>query len=251
MRDRYAIRRLDPAAEAARVARGSMRPLRIWMGGAAPGAGEPTLAELETTLERRRGALEIEIGFGKGRHLLARAAADPASTFVGIESAPLYWEATTRRAARRGLDNLITICGDALYVLAVCLERECARAVHVYFPDPWPKTRHHRRRLLDVSTVDLVIGALVPGGALYFATDHAEYGAAVEEVLGRYAAVTVERLDGRWPDGERTHYETKYEREGRPILRLVIERRAPSRAGLLHPEGVAAVAGESTERAVE
>jgi tRNA (guanine-N7-)-methyltransferase len=211
-------------------------------------------AELESELDRRRRAgarLEVEIGFGKGRYLLGRAAAEPEVTFVGIESATLYWQETTRRAQRRGLGNLITLCGDALYVLAVCLERESASAVHVYFPDPWPKSRHHRRRLLDPSTVDLVFGVLAPGATLCFATDHAEYGAAVCEVLERYPVVGVERLDGPWPDGWRTHYETKYEAEGRPILRLMVTRRAPAGAPLLHPDGAAAIAAGAIERAVE
>jgi tRNA (guanine-N7-)-methyltransferase len=215
-----------------------IRPLRIRTEGR-----ELRLADLGGALEerRRRGPLELEIGFGKGRYLLARAAALPDTTFVGIESAAIYWSLANRRAERRGLRNLITVCGDALYVLGVCLDSEYASAVHVYFPDPWPKTRHQRRRLLDASTVDLVVRALAPGGTLYFATDHADYGESVRAVLGRYPAVAVERVMGEWPDGPRTHYETKYEVESRPILRLVVTRVAPPGAPLLHPDGVAGV----------
>jgi tRNA (guanine-N7-)-methyltransferase len=209
--------------------------------------------ELEAALDRRGAGirLELEVGFGKGRYLLARAAADPTTTFVGIESAEFYWTETTRRAERRGLANVIAICGDALYLLAACLPRERADAVHVYFPDPWPKTRHRRRRLLDPSTVDLVVGVMKPDATLYFATDHADYGAAVLDTLERYRAVEVERVTGPWPDGERTHYETKYGREERPILRLVVTRRAPSGATLLHPDGAAAIAAATLDRAVE
>ena len=225
-----------------------IKPLRFWTAGR-----EWSPRELEAILDRRggNGRLELEIGFGKGRYLLARAEADPATTFLGIESADLYWTETTRRAERRGLANVITLRGDALYLLAACLPHECADVVHVYFPDPWPKTRHRRRRLLDSSTVDLVIGVMKPGAALYFATDHAEYGAAVLDTLERYPAVSVERVAGPWPDGERTHYETKYGREERPILRLIVTRRAPSGAALLHPEGAAAVAAGVLDREVE
>jgi tRNA (guanine-N7-)-methyltransferase len=218
------------------------RPLRIWTAGR-----ELAMAGLDSPLDaaRRGRPVEIEIGFGKGRFLLSRAAARPDTTFVGIEAATLYWQAVNRQAERRGLGNLITVCGDALYVLAACLEREVASAMHVYFPDPWPKTRHHRRRLLDASTVDLVVGALAPGGALYFATDHAAYGDAVRAVLARYPAVSVTPVEGPWPDGPRTHYETKYEVEGRPILRLIVTRVAPAASPLLHPDGVAdVVAGD-------
>ena len=225
-----------------------IKPLRMWTAGRELGA-----RELDAALSsaRERGRLELEIGFGKGRYLLARAAADPATTFVGIEAADFYWSQTSRRAERSGLANVITLCGDALYLLAACLAPESADVVHVYFPDPWPKTRHHRRRLLDPSTVDLVIGVLAPGAALFFATDHAEYGAAVLDTLERYPAVDVERVTGPWPDGERTHYETKYGREARPILRLVVTRRAPSGASLLHPDGAAVVAAGTLDRAVE
>lgn len=220
-------------------------PLRIWMEGA-----ELELGELAAAIDRCRsgGRLEIEIGFGKGRYLLSRAAGDSETTFIGIESAAIYWELTNRKARQRGLRNLVTLCGDALYVLGVCLGRGIADAMHVYFPDPWPKLRHHRRRLLDRSTVDLVIGALAPGAALYFATDHAEYGEWVRRVLERYPAVAVERVEGPWPDGPRTHYETKYEGEGRPILRLIVTRIAPASAPLLHPEGIAEVVAGSLER---
>ena len=172
-------------------------PLRMLDGGPGALAGVSSSWQLDAgSLAAARGRLEIEIGFGKGRYLLARAAAEPDTTFLGIESAALYWAETTRRAERRGIGNLITLCGDALYLLAARLERESADAVHVYFPDPWPKTRHHRRRLLDPSTVDLVVGVLAPGASLYFATDHADYGAAVCEVLDRYPAVGVERVEG-------------------------------------------------------
>jgi tRNA (guanine-N7-)-methyltransferase len=212
---------------------------------------EVELLELEARLERGRSAgvrLEVEIGFGKGRYLLARAAAEPDVLFVGIEAATFYWAETTSRAARRGLRNLILIRGDALYVLAACLERESASSVHVYFPDPWPKTRHHRRRLLDPSTIDLVCGLLAPGGKLWFATDHVEYGAVVRAVLECYPAFAVERVEGPWPEGERTHHETKYAAEGRAILRLVATRRAPAGASLLHPDGVAAIAASTIDR---
>jgi tRNA (guanine-N7-)-methyltransferase len=225
-----------------------IKPVRMWTAGRELGA-----REIGATLghARERGRVELEIGFGKGRYLLARAGADPATTFVGIEAASFYWTQTSKRAERLGLANVITLCGDALYLLASCIARESADAAHVYFPDPWPKTRHQRRRLLDPTTVDLVIGVLAPGGELSFATDHAEYGAAVLETLESYPAVDVTRVDGPWPDGARTHYETKYAIQGRPILRLVVTRLAPSGASLLHPDGETAVAAGTLDRAVE
>ena len=189
---------------------------------------ETNLAALRLPLDfgSPKAPLEIEIGFGKGRYLLERAAADRDRRFLGIESAAFYYNLVNRRAQREGLGNLTTICGDALYVIATCLAPGSAEVVHVYFPDPWPKSKHHRRRLLDRTSVDLLVGLLSPAGRLFFATDHVEYGEVVVEVLAAQGGVEVERLEEVWPDGPRTNYELKYQSEGRSILRLVVRRTA-------------------------
>jgi tRNA (guanine-N7-)-methyltransferase len=212
-----------------------MRPVQIWSAGRELALRDADWPVVGRAAPGRR--LEIEIGFGKGRYLLRRAAALPGAEFVGIESAPTYWRLASARAERRGLRNLTTICGDALYLLATSIEPAVADAMHVYFPDPWPKLRHRKRRLLDDATVDLVIGALVPGGSLYFATDHLEYGEVAHDVLTRHPALVVQRVEGPWPDGARTNYETKYEREGRRILRLIARRRAGAGLRVVHPDG--------------
>jgi tRNA (guanine-N7-)-methyltransferase len=166
------------------------------------------------------GEWELEIGFGKGRYLLQRAGEDPMRRFLGIEMAAEYFRIFVSRARRRNLANWLALRGDALYLLAAVLPKGFAAAVHVYFPDPWPKGRHHKRRLFDPDTVDLVLGALAPGGRLYFATDFLDYGEQVAEILAGQPGIAVTRFD-RWPEGPRTNYEAKYEAEGRPILRLV------------------------------
>ena len=148
-----------------------------------------------------------------------------------------YFRLAARRAGARKLDNLILLRGEALYLIATLLPAAMARTVHVYFPDPWPKSRHHRRRLLDPRTVDLVLSLLEPAsGRLCFATDHVEYGEAVVETLEAHPAVEVERLPCGWPEGPRTNYEAKFEAEGRLIVRLVARLR-PDAPGLLHPGG--------------
>ena len=142
-----------------------------------------------------------------------------------------------KRARRRGLDNLVLVRGEALYILSAFLPQGFAATLHVYFPDPWPKNRHHKRRLFDPETVDLVLALLRPGGQLCFATDYLEYGAAVVELLEGFPALRVERLSKPWPDGARTNYEAKYMAEGRPILRFraFFDGAAPARS--LHPRG--------------
>lgn len=179
---------------------------------------------------------ELELGFGKGRYLLRRAEQDRDIAFLGVEIVSRYFRLTARRAARRGLDNLVVARSEALYFLSACMPRHFARAVHIYFPDPWPKARHQKRRLFDADTVDLVLGAIEPGGRLFFASDYLEYGEKVAELLEAHPAVVVRRLE-EWPEGPRTNYEAKFVTEGRPIIRLECLISTSDDERLLHPEG--------------
>ncbi len=129
---------------------------------------------------------EVEIGFGKGRYLLRRSRGGPGRRFLGIELAGEYHGIFVDRARRRRLSNWVALRGEALYLLSAVLPAGFASAVHVYFPDPWPKSRHHKRRLFDPESVDLVLGLLRPGGRLLFATDFLEYGELVLEILQGY-----------------------------------------------------------------
>ncbi len=176
------------------------------------------------------GAWEVELGFGKGRYLLGSALAHPGRRFLGIELVSKYYRLLRDRARRRGVSNLLLIRGEALYLLSAVLPAAFASRLHVYFPDPWPKSRHHKRRLFDPETLDLVLGVLRPGGELCFATDFIEYGQRVGEILEGYPDLAVAPRDAPWPDGARTNYEAKYTIEGRPILRLTA-RLAPAEDG--------------------
>ncbi|HXT51006.1 MAG TPA: hypothetical protein VN811_08180 [Thermoanaerobaculia bacterium] len=182
-------------------------------------------------------AWEVEIGFGKGRYLLRRALAEPRTRLLGIELAGEYFRLLVTRARRRGVKNLLAIRGEAQTVLAAVLPHGFARAVHVYFPDPWPKARHERRRLLDAESVDLVLLLLAPGGTLWFATDYLDYGEAVAALLASHPAATVRRRPTGWDEGPRTNYEAKYIAEGRPILRLEVTWKGGEGVTALHPAG--------------
>ncbi len=185
------------------------------------------------------GPWEVEIGFGKGRYLLRRCQEAPERRFLGIEQVAEYHQRFVSRARRRQARNWLSLRGEALYLLSAVLPPAFAEAVHVYFPDPWPKSRHHKRRLFDAETVDLVAGLLLPGGRLSFATDFLDYGELVLDLLRRHPALAVERRETPWDGGPRTNYEAKYMAAGRPILRLQATLAAPP-AGL-HPQGRAAV----------
>lgn len=207
-------------------------------------AGDSGLGELSAPLPLDalvpgNGPWEVEIGFGKGRFLLRRSLESPERRFLGIEIAAEYHRLFVSRARRKGIANWLALRGDALYLLSSVLPTGFATAVHVYFPDPWPKTRHRKRRLFDAETVDLVLGLLLPSGRLSFATDFLEYGESVATLLEGHPDLEVTRLPGPWPEGPRTNYEAKYEIEGRPILRL--EATLTRSPAPLHPLGRAAV----------
>lgn len=218
-----------------------MQPTIVWAGGA-----ERELRELPAPLRLDElvtgaGGWEVELGFGKGRYLLRRAGEDPQLRFLGIEIAAQYYRLARDRASRRELGNLALIRGEAIYLMATALGAGWAEAVHVYFPDPWPKDRHHKRRLFDPQTVDLLLGLLRPGGSLCFATDFLAHGAIVRELLAAHPAVELQVVDELWPDGARTNYEDKFVTAGRPILRLIARRRPTYEGALLHPAGRAGI----------
>jgi tRNA (guanine-N7-)-methyltransferase len=202
-----------------------------------PLAGLPAPLSLDA-LVPGTGEWEVEIGFGKGRYLLRRSQEDPGRRFLGLEIAGEYHAIFVDRARRRGLTNWMALRGDALYFMGAVLPTGFASVVHVYFPDPWPKSRHHKRRLFDPQTVDLVLGLLRPGGRLSFATDFLEYGEIVMEILTAHPGLRVTRREIPWDEGPRTNYEAKYIVEGRPILRAeAVLEGEPA----LHPGGVPAV----------
>lgn len=232
-----------------------MLPVRIAVAGR-----EQILAELDLPLElpnllgtAGEGVCdwEVEIGFGKGRYLLERAQANPACGFLGIEVASKYYRRVRDRATRDHLQNLILLRGEARYLLAAVLPGSFARSVHVYFPDPWPKSRHHGRRLLDPESLDLLLRLLKSGGVFSFATDCLDYGELVSELLRAHPALKVENADDLSGDRPRTHYEDKYRREGRAILR--VEARLAPCEDLFHPLGgrsVVAAVAEPAQSAV-
>jgi tRNA (guanine-N7-)-methyltransferase len=216
-----------------------MRPLTLACGDQRLGleeVGSPM--ELDRLLPGN-GPWEVEIGFGKGRYLLASAAERPDHRFLGIEVASKYFRLAESRAVRQGLSNVVLAQGEALFMMCAVLPAAFADVVHVYFPDPWPKDRHHKRRLFDRETVDLLLRMLSPGGLLSFATDFLEYGEEVTELLTSHPGLEVAALSA-WPEGPRTNYEMKYETEGREIIRLEA-RLSGAEDGLLHPAGVQAV----------
>ena len=169
--------------------------------------------------------LEAEIGVGKGKFIAAWAAANPATGFIGVERARKYLRMAAVRAARVGLTNIRFVHTTAEDLVFRCLRPGSLAALHVYFPDPWPKRRHHKRRLFHPANVAGMAAALAPGGLLRIKTDHAGYAAEIAEVTGAertLAPVDVEEAFGGIPP---SNFEIKYARDAREVRRFAFRRR--------------------------
>ena len=223
-----------------------MIPVRIAVADRELGLSEVSLPLDLATLVPGRRRWMVEIGVGKGAYLLRSAAAERDETaWLGIEIVSKYYRLVARRARRRGLDNVVLMRGEALYLASAVLPRAFASSLHVYHPDPWPKARHNKRRLFDRESVDLLLGLLEPGGEVCFATDHAVYGEVVRDVLTSHPGLEVGRVEEGWPDGPRTHYEARFDAAGAPILRLRARLRAPD---VMHPDGWRGVVAATRRR---
>ncbi|MFO0972984.1 MAG: methyltransferase domain-containing protein [Phycisphaerae bacterium] len=176
--------------------------------------------------------LELEIGCGRGGFLVRVASEHPERHFVGIEWANKFHRYAADRMARRGLTNVRVVRTDARQFVIHRLVPACLAALHVYHPDPWPKKRHHKRRLFCPEFVAAAIRALRPAARLAIQTDHAEYFSVIESLLaGRAELQPVPFDDAHFGTlGERieTNYETKYLREGRAMHRLAFRKVAPA-----------------------
>ena len=127
--------------------------------------------------------LVVEIGFGSGDHLADSAAARPDDNFLGIEVHRPGVGRLLQRVEREGLSNLRAVCADAVEVLSQVLPAGSVDEVQILFPDPWPKKRHHKRRLIQPAFAEVLARVLRPGGVLRLATDWADYAEHMRAVL--------------------------------------------------------------------
>src|SRR5947209_6332519 len=126
-------------------------------------------------LFERAAPLEVEVGSGKGLFLAQAARAQPDRNFLGIEIARKYARYAAARLARQAIGNGVMICGDALTLFERRICEGSLAAVHVYFPDPWWKKRHKKRRVMNERFLRDVERTLMPSGRLHFWTDVEEY----------------------------------------------------------------------------
>jgi tRNA (guanine-N7-)-methyltransferase len=174
------------------------------------------------------GPFELEIGCGKGGFLLSRARTNPHLRLLGIEWANKFFKYAADRMARWGLTNVRLMRTDAKFFVMRNLPPACIDVLHLYHPDPWPKKRHHKRRLVQLDFVEAAIRVIAPGGRWLVQSDYAEYFEQIERLLGaRPELVRIEWTEAEAdpePDWRGTNFEIKYAREGRTIHRAAFRR---------------------------
>jgi tRNA (guanine-N7-)-methyltransferase len=173
---------------------------------------------------------EIEIGSGKGTFLLQEAPAHPDTNFLGVEWAGEFYRYAADRLRRAQVPNVRMLYGDAVEVITHWLPDACCRTIHLYFSDPWPKARHHKRRVVQDASLAQFHRILLPGGEVRIVTDHDALWAWNEEHAAANAHL-FERIAFERPasagEGEfvGTNFERKYRREGRPFHAMTLRKR--------------------------
>ncbi len=167
--------------------------------------------------------VELEIGMGKGTFLTEQARARPDVNFFGIEYASWFWRYASDRLRRNHCLNARTVRAEAVYFLTEFVPPASVDVLHIYFPDPWPKKRHHKRRLVQEKNMPLLMGIIRPAGRLQVVTDHQEYFQQIDDLVRRSPLQVVDyNRPGSAAQGEfvGTNFERKYVREGRPFHAL-------------------------------
>ena len=171
--------------------------------------------------------VEIEIGCGKGRFLRESAEQYPNINFVGIERAPKYVQRTKELLLKHDTTRALLVWCDASYFINRYVARGSVKTYHVYFPDPWPKKRQHKRRIFNNEHfIKGLVRTLNPKeGCLQFATDFQECFAEICIKLNQFASLVSVPFDSVKTDHIRTSFEKKYLAEGRKIYRAAYRMR--------------------------
>jgi tRNA (guanine-N7-)-methyltransferase len=205
---RRALRKIDPALDLSRHLKTPDELPRPW---------DPA------ALFGRHAPVEVEIGSGKGLFLRTAAPARPDVDFLGIEVSAKYARFSAAALAKREITNAVVVAGDAVRVFAELLPGESLAAVHVYFPDPWWKKRHKRRRIMREPFVRDVERTLQPGGSLHFWTDVEDYFHASLAILAEHTGLegplAVSERAAEHDLDYRTHFERRMRLHDEPVYR--------------------------------
>ena len=177
----------------------------------------------------RKRPVHIEVGTGKGTFLVNQAKAQPNVNFLGIEWARKYYRFAVDRIGRWALTNVRIIRTDAVAFLTDFVPDDSVDCFHIYFPDPWPKKRHHKRRFISPSNTEQLLRCLNAGGSIKIATDHADYFQQIQNVMAERSdrLEEIEFLppagadEGEWVG---TNFERKYLKEKRQIYTITVKK---------------------------
>ena len=161
----------------------------------------------------------LEIGSGKGRFLLSTAMERPDVNLIGIEKSLHYHRVIRDRFLKRDLRNVRLINFDAFVVMQKMIPDASLAEVHIYFPDPWPRKRERKRRIIRPEALEEMRRVLVDGGMGIYVTDHEEYFDSAAPLVEAAFPRSERRIPGP-DDPPRTNYEAKYREEGRPIFEI-------------------------------
>lgn len=174
--------------------------------------------------------LELEIGSGKGTFLVQAAIHSPEADFIGLEYAKTYWRFAADRCCRRRIENVRIVHAEATFFLRYFVPDATFRQIHIYYPDPWPKKRHHKRRLIQPDLLNQLYRILAAGGSVRIATDHEDYfqwiNQKVKQVAELFEPQPFDSPASADP-AERvgTNFERKYRQQQRPFFGLILCKR--------------------------
>jgi tRNA (guanine-N7-)-methyltransferase len=168
--------------------------------------------------------VEVDVGCGKGRFLIARANQFPETSFLGIERMRSRQANVNKKANRHNLENVYLTGLEASYVVENQIEPDSVSVYYIFFPDPWPKRRHHRRRLFTESFLNSIHKTLTADGVINVATDHLDYFDVIYDILSDDSRFKeVETFEPE--DHERTGFEVTFMGQGLKIGRCSFEKR--------------------------
>ncbi len=175
----------------------------------------------------RTAPLEIDLGCGKGRFLSVHASRHPERNFIGIERKLKRVRKVEKKVNRLDLNNVRLVRIEAAYFVEHMLPDSCLDVLYIFYPDPWPKRRHNRRRLFSPQFMSSLIRVLTPDGIVHLATDHTDYFEQMTRLVAaddRFAEAEPYVPD----DEERTEFETTFLKLGKKANRLSFKLRESS-----------------------
>ena len=172
--------------------------------------------DLSTLFENKNQKFVLEIGFGNGENLIDCAKNDPYSNFAGIEVYPVGISQCLMNANKYSLKNLRLFCADAVDVLNKQIANESLDVINIFFPDPWPKKKHHKRRLISEDFISLIESKLKPNGIVHICTDWADYAHDIHALFkSNEEFKALEKLPKR--------LQTKFEKKGLALGHSIYE----------------------------